>query len=312
MWCVLDGLCGGKAMVIYFSKINLESDHVYEVYHNSTLLRRYLNFLLTDLKDGIVHVKTDSHTENEEVFTTSTEYELKVRRKEESYIDGVIYKESKIYYKQRNKEDELIRKSVPNIEAIRFYLDVYKETVGFHTTNRFGYQEFNDAFSGIINSAMKLNNREFRYSVSLRTEGLEMKEIQASLRNINQIKELKIKMQPPNPDNEIINAIQNTGETVIDSMESGNITGMSFLFTSKGGNGLNLDSEIIHENLEKVEALSEVIGDKKAISKGYISVEAIGKNGKKYTTADQKPLKTVVDKAEEFFEACKSIIDGIF
>ena len=299
-------------MVIYFSKINLESDHVYEVYHNSTLLRRYLNFLLTDLKDGIVYVKTDSHTENEEVFTTSTEYELKVRRKEESYIDGVIYKESKIYYKQRNKEDELIRKSVPNIEAIRFYLDVYKETVGFHTTNRFGYQEFNYAFSGIINSAMKLNNREFRYSVSLRTEGLEMKEIQASLRNINQIKELKIKMQPPNPDNEIINAMQNTGETVIDSMESGNITGMSFLFTSKGVNGLNLDSEIIHENLEKVEALSEVIGDKKAISKGYISVEAIGKNGKKYTTADQKPLKTVVDKAEEFFEACKSIIDGIF
>ena len=119
-------------------------------------------------------------------------------------------------------------------------------------------------------------------------------------------------MQPPNPDNEIINAMQNTGETVIDSMESGNITGMSFLFTSKGVNGLNLDSEIIHENLEKVEALSEVIGDKKAISKGYISVEAIGKNGKKYTTADQKPLKTVVDKAEEFFEACKSIIDGIF
>ena len=179
---------GGKAMVIYFSKINLESDHVYEVYHNSTLLRRYLNFLLTDLKDGIVYVKTDSHTENEEVFTTSTEYELKVRRKEESYIDGVIYKESKIYYKQRNKEDELIRKSVPNIEAIRFYLDVYKETVGFHTTNRFGYQEFNYAFSGIINSAMKLNNREFRYSVSLRTECLEMKEIKASLRNINQIK----------------------------------------------------------------------------------------------------------------------------
>ena len=299
-------------MVIYFSKINLESDHVYEVYHNSILLRRYLNFLLTDLKDGIVYVKTDSNTENEEVFTTSTEYELKVRRKEESYIDGVIYKESKIYYKQRNKEDELIRRSVPNIEAIRFYLDVYKETVGFHTTNRFGYQEFNYAFSGIINSAMKLNNREFRYSVSLRTEGLEMKEIQTSLRNINQIKELKIKMQPPNPDNEIINAIQNTGETVIDSMESGNITGMSFLFTSKGVNGLNLDSEIIHENLEKVEALSEVIGDKKAISKGYISVEAIGKNGKKYTTADQKPLKTVVDKAEEFFEACKSIIDGIF
>ena len=299
-------------MVIYFSKINLESDHVYEVYHDSTLLRKYLNFLLTDLKDGIVFIKSDSYTENEDVFTTSTEYELKVRRKEDSYIDGVIYKESKIYYKQRNKEDELIRKSVPNIEAVRFYLDVYKETVGFHTTNRFGYQEFNYAFGGIINNAMKLSKREFRYSVSLRTEGLKMKEIQSSLRNINQIKELKIKMQPPNPDNEIINAIQNTGETVIDSMESGNITGMSFLFTSKGANGLNLDSEIIHENLEKVEALSEVIGDKKAISKGYISVEAIGKNGKKYTTADQKPLKTVVDKAEEFFEACKSVIDGVF
>lgn len=298
-------------MVIYFSKLNLVSDHVYNVYEDESNLRKYLNFLFTDLKDGTIFTRTDSYFENDEVVTSSIEYKLKIRRIKDFCIDGVIYKESKIYYKQLNSEDELIRKAVPNIEAIRFYLDVFKETVGFHTTNRFGYQEFNYAFAGIVNNAMKVCDRDLRFNIALRTEGIEMQEIYKHLKQINQIKELKIKMQPPNPDSEIINAMQNAGENVINSMENGNITGMSFVFTSKGTNGLNLNSKILQENLEKVEALSEVIGDKKAISKGYVSVEATGKNGKKYTTAEQRPLKTVIERTEEFFDACKSIIDGI-
>lgn len=297
--------------VIYFSKINMISDHIFQVYEKKELLRQYLSFLLSDLVSGIIYTKSDTAIEDDEKITTSIEYRLDVRKKTDVYIDGYVYKESKVYYKELNNKNELIRKSVRNIEDIRFYFDVFKETVGFYTTNRFGYQEFNSAFMGIINTSMKLNNRDYRYEVALRTEGMNMVEIYEQLRKIKNIRELKLKMQPPNPDSEFLTNAQARGENVVSGMEEANITGMSFIFNSKGVNGLNLDSEMIQKNIEEVQALSEVVGDKKAVSKGYISIEAVGENGKKYTTAEQKPLKTVINRVEEFFGACKATIDSL-
>ena len=298
-------------MVIYFSKINLVSEHVYEIYKDKDLLSKYLSFLLSDLKDGLTYVKTENYLDGEQMLTSSIEYEMRIRKKEDLYIEGVIYKDSRIYYKEMDASGELISRSVPNKEGIRFYLDVYKETLGFHTTNRFGYQEFNKAFAGILNKAMEENERDFRFDIALRTEGLEMSEVYQHLKQINEIRELKIKMQPPNPDNDFLKQIQNKGEDVIDDMENGNITGMSSVFISKGKKGLNLEADIIQNSIEQVQALSEVVGDKKAISKGYISVEAVGNDGKKYTTAEHKPIKTIIENMEEFIEACKNVIANI-
>lgn len=313
-WDIMEvglGIDMEENMVIYFSKINLISDHVYEIYHNNDLLRKYLSFLSTDLKDGIKYEKINTYSEGEQIITSSIEYKIKIRRKEEDVIDGVIFKESRVYYKELSSDGDLVRKSVPNTEAIRFYLDIYKETVGFHTTSRFGYQEFNHSFIGIVNNAMKEADRDIRFNIALRTEGLEMSEVYKDLKRIHEIKELKIKMQPPNPDNDFLHKLEDTGETVINNMETGNITGMSFVFTSKGSRGLNLESDIIQNSIEQAQALSEVVGDRKAISKGYISVEAVAKDGKKYTTAEQKPLKTIIERAEEFFDACKKMVSSI-
>lgn len=300
--------------VLYFSKVNLVSDHLFKVYEDRNVLNKCLSFILSDIKDDVNYLDETygiKDQDNENIIKETIEYKVKIRRKEDGIIDGLLRKNSRVYYKDLNEKDEIVRKSVPNIEIVRFYFDVYKEAIGFYTTKRLGYQEFNKALTGIINKAMKSNNRDIRFEVVLRTDGLNISEVYDQLKRIDKIGELKFKLQPPNPDTEFLDKIEKNGDSVVADMLNGNITGMSALFNSKGSQGLNLESDIIRENIEKVQALSELVGDKRAISRGYISIEAIGKNGKKYTTAEQKPVKTVITNDEEFIEACRSVIDAL-
>ena len=300
-------------MVIYYSKINLITDHIYKVYDDKELLRKILSIVLGDMQAGVYFEQVEDKIDDTgNLVKNKIRYNLMIRKKTDEYIYGVVYKRSRIYYKDIDPvTGEINPQSVKSVEAVEFYFDVYKETVGFYTTNRFGYQEFNHAFSGIINSCMERNNREFRFDSALRTEGLDITEIFEQLRKIDKITELKLRFQPPNPDEELLDNMEQSGEKVVSQMEDANVTGMSFVFNSKGNLGLNLESKMIQENLNDIKNLSNMVDDKKAIGKGYIAVEAIGANGKKYTTADKKPLKTMIEKVEEFKKACQATIREI-
>ena len=300
-------------MVIYYSKINLITDHVFKIYENREELRKILSILLGDLSSGIFYDQEEDQVEGDgNIVKNRTRYNLVIREKTDEYIYGVVHKRSRIYYKDINPIDgEIISQSVKSIEAIVFYFDVFKETIGFYTTKRFGYQEFNQAFCNIINTCLERNKRQFRFGIALRTEGLDIGEIIEQLGQINKIRELKLKFQPPNPDQELLDSIQESGEKFVSEMADANVTGMSVVFNSKGSSGLNIESKMIKENLEDIKNLTYMVDDKKAIGKGYISVEAVGADGKKYTTADKRPLKTVIEKAEEFKEACKAAIKAI-
>ncbi len=298
-------------MVIYYSKINLITENIFKLYSdaNSNELRKILAVLLGDMKSGIYYDEEISHFENGDLVKNRIRYNLMIRNKTDTYIEGVIYKRSKIFYKDIDEGGtELVPKSVDSIEAILFYFDVFNEVVGFHTTKRFGYQEFNYAFKNIVNKCLEINKRNLSFDVALRTEGLDISEIIEQLEKINKIKELKFKYQPPNPDQDTLDAIERSGETFVTEMSEANVTGMSYVFNSSGTSGINLNSKIIKENLNDIKSLSNMVKDKKAIGKGYISVEAIGRDGKKYTTADQKPVKSIIDRIEEFKESCISTI----
>lgn len=300
-------------MVIYYSKINLITDHIFKVYEKKDELRKILGILLGDLRQGIFYEQEEEQIElNGSIVKNTTRYNLMTREKTDEYIYGIIYKRSKIHYKDINLSTGNIEpRSVQNVEAIQFYFDVFKETVGFYTTKRFGYQEFNRAFSGIINTCLEKNGRDFRFETVLRTEGMDINEIIEQLGKISKIRELKLKFQPPNPDEDMLDKIQESGEKFVSEMEDANVTGMSFVFNSKGNLGLNIQSKMIQENLEDIRNLSYLVDDKKAIGRGYISVEAVGIDGKKYTTADQRPVKTIINKVEDFKEACKAVIKAI-
>lgn len=300
-------------MVIYFSKLNLISIEIFKVYDDMSYLNEILDILYSDIEDGIVYEKDDIYIDEEtkKKYITTSRSTLHIRKKYEGIIEGYIYKNSQIYYKEYNeKEDKLQTKSHPNTERIQFYFDVFKETIGFHTSRRFGFQEFNDVFLGIINNCLTKNGRAFRFEITLLTRGLNFKEIKNSLKQIGTISEMKLKFHHPNPDSDTIYKIRKNGETHLKDMKDANITEMSILFSSKGGS-INIDSDLVDENLNIINDIGEVIGDRKAVSKGYLSVEAKSNDGRKFSTATSRPLKTEIENESEFIEKCKRIIGEI-
>lgn len=299
--------------VLYCSKLNLVSGHIFEVYKDESLLPKILDILLGDISSDAMYETEDTFvTEDGSVITTTITYKMSILEKQHSHVHGYLCKDSVIYYKTFDeKAQELIRHSVPYTEAVQFYFDVHKEVIVFHTANRLGYQEFNYAMTGLLNKMMEATEREFRFEVILMTEGLNLAEIENELKKIDNIYELTFRFQPPNPDTETMNRIQENGERFLDTMEDANVTRVSTVFSTKGGKGLNLDSELIKDNIEKIRGINSVAGDKNAISKGYIAVDVVDAHGKKYTTGASKPLKTVISNLKYFARECRRIISSL-
>lgn len=299
--------------VLYCSKVNLTSQQLFQVYEDESLLHKILSILHGDISSDTVYEEDDSFlNENDEIITRTIRYRLSISEKTDYYVHGYLCKDSVLYYKTFNEMiKEPVMHSTPYTESVQFYFDVYKELIVFHTTTRMGYREFNEAMSGILNKTLEDNNRDFRFEVSLMTEGLAIEDIESELKKIDNIYELHFQYQPPNPDNETIRRWQENGEKLLDDMENANATRVSQVFKTSGGRGLNLDSEMIKQSLDNIRGVSRLAGDTNAVAKGYVSVDAVDAHGKKYTTQQSKPIKTVVNSLDNFVVQCKRVISSL-
>ncbi len=303
-------------MVIYFSKINLESTELLKMYQEKSLdgmKKKLMNFF----ESGVVYEVEDSFKSNAgELHFIKTKYRLFTGIKTDEYVSGTIYKTTVLYYKKLNTNTGKIEPgSIPTIEDIKFYFDVNKEIVGFHTRQRFGYREFNRAFAGLINMCMEKNGSQMRFSASLYNEGMEIKELERELKSIGNIKRLEFNFKLPNPsDDKMLDKLKNGLTDTAKMMKEANAHIVSVIFDSDGNVGLNIDSCEIRDNIERVAHLTKGVSDVDAIKNGYARVIATGKNGKRYTTEDCKPIKreTISESSEEFFSACKDTISNIF
>lgn len=303
-------------MVIFFSKINLESTELlrmYQVDGFDNMKKRIIDFF----ESGVVYEIEDSFkTNNGEIHYIKTNYRLSVGMKNEGYVSGVIYKTTVLHYKKLNTiTGEIEPDSIPTIEDIRFYFDVSKEIVGFHTRQRFGYQEFNMAFAGIINVCMEKNNIPMKFSATLYNEGMELGELQQELKNIGSIKKLEFNFKLPNPsDSNMLDKLKTELTDTAEMMKEANAHGVSVIFDSDGVSGLNIDSSEIQDNIKRVNHLTKGVSDVDAIKNGYVRVTATARNGKRYTTEERKPIKreTLSESSEEFILACRDTISSIF
>lgn len=304
-------------MIIYFSKVNLESTHLLEMYKEDELFDNMRRSLLSFIENGIVYeVEGSFRDDTGEVHFVKTKYRLATGMKSDEFIAGVIYKSTVLYYKSlKENTDELVSHSIPTIEDIQFYFDINREVVGYHTRNRFGFQEFNRAFAGIINMCMEKNNSPLRFSATLYNEGMEIDEIEKELKSIKKIKRLEFKFKLPNPaDDEMLDELKAGLTDTAEQMEEANANAMSVIFDSNGNIGLNIDSGEIQKNIKRTGHLTKGISDKDAIKNGYVRVLATAGDGKIYTTEEKKPIKREIDgeTGEEFFRACKDTILNIF
>ena len=304
-------------MILYFSKINLESVRLLEMYKKEELLVEMKKAIVSFLETGIIYEVEGSYIDEDgerHIFTTK--YRISLGVKKEDYISGYIYKTTVIYYKAINEKTSRIEsRSQPTIEDIKFYYDVNREVVGFHTRNRFGHKEFNQAFKGILNNCMEQSGVSLRFDVNLYNEGLEIEEIESELKRINNIKKLEFKYKLPNPSDEyMLHELEEKLTDVAEDLEKANANSMSVIFDSDGGTGLNIESPEIKKNFSRVGVLSRGINAMKAIKNGYVRVKATGKDGKIYTTEEQKPVKREIsdDSGDGFFKACRETISHLF
>lgn len=302
-------------MIIYFSKVNLESTELFDVYKGAEVLNDVRISILSYLKNNAVYKVNSSYLDGEgQSHDVSTEYRIAIRKKEDNCIYGVIYKETYLLYKRMNQvTGEIEPKSVPTIEDIQFYYDLTKEIVGFHTRNRFGHREFNTAFAEILNKCMQDNKKSYCFSLGLYNEGMEIEEIEKELKNIGSIKKLTFNFRAPNPaDDKMLDDLEEGLDRTVDQMKKANANGMSVIFDSNGKVGLNVESEEIKKNIGRIGGIHSKISAKDAIKNGYASVKAISKSGKIYTTEEQKPVKREIINEMEFLDACKDTIISIF
>lgn len=304
-------------MIIYFSKINLASIQLFEMYKEEKMLDEMRKNILSYFESGTIYEVEEFYKDELGVsHPITTKYRLVTGMKKDDYISGIIYKTTTLYYKKLNEGTaEVESHSIPTIEDVKFYFDVNRELVGFHTRNRFGYQEFNNAFAGIINMCMEKNKSQLRFYAELYNEGLAINEIDRELKNIDNIKKLEFKFKLPNPsDDGMIKELQEGLTDTAEQLEEANANAMSVIFDSDGGVGLNICAGEIQKNISRVGNLTKGVSDKAAIQNGYARVVATAKDGKIYTTEEQKPVKREIDDEsdENFFKACRDTILDIF
>lgn len=295
------------SITLYFGKLNLISEDIYEIYDNPQRIKDLYTSLYLGIRSGLIFEKQRTFVhDNGEIGHETIQYEMHVLDINEDYVEGWIYKNSVIRYKILDKASrQLLPQSVNSTEGIRFCLDIRNELVGYDTKQRFGYREFLEAFQEIINLGQEGIESPYRFSLELRTMGMSLDEIKESLHQIGNIKELTIQMQPPNPSAKLLNELQQRGEDFIQEMRDANATAIGFNFFSEGSSGLNIDSPLINERITDLRGLCQRLTVDEAIQKGYARVEAQSKAGVKYTTRDQKPYKRVIDGIEDFADACK-------
>lgn len=302
-------------MILYFSKVNLHSTYLFDVYEDKEKIFQIRNLFLEILKDRMQYeVKEVIIDENKNKHDISTVYKIHIKEKKDTYIYGTIYKNAKLFSKEEDKyTGELLPKIVPTIEDVNFYFDISKELVGFHTRKRFGFQEFNIVFENILNQGAKKLNQEFSFGVSLYNEGVSIYDIENKLKEMGNIKQLVFDFKIPNPaDDKMLDELEAGLDDTVERLEKANAHGMSVIFNSDGNIGLNVESDEIKKNIVRIGKIHSSISDKKATTNGYASVKAIGKNGKIYSTQEEKPIKRMIDHDWEFLEACVDTIRSIF
>lgn len=296
-------------MIIYFGKLNLNSSHIYKVYKNEIELNEILDKVLISLKDGIKYEMEEYYKEGTETKVSTTTYTLKIKEKTESYVSGFIYKDATIYFKQYNEISKKFEwHSVISNESADFYLDVYSEKVGYLTANRFGYKEFLHAFEGIINKGLELEEYEYRFTVELLTSGMSIDDIKDELKSISNIQKLKIKIQPPNINDDLMKAMEEDAEETLKNFEDANIATKSILLTSSSRVGLNIESKEINDQLDQLASIHSKISPNTLMKNGYVEIEVTDGFGEKITTGEKKAVKKEIDNIIDFVTACNRVI----
>lgn len=300
---------------LWFLKVSLNS-HIFQIYSKEKNLDEISNLIINNFRNGISVIKSNIEPDksiSEITYTLSNIDKLNVTY---GYsIFGSIIKSHKLFAGKINPitGDKKFH-PVENDEKIMFYYDVYKETVIYHKTNRFGQTEFLNIFKEILNKIIVPTDENYYFEVAYRQTGMNFDEIRQELRNIKKIEELKIKVIPPNPETGLEDLHADL-EYNLDNLNEGHITEYSIIFKSKTPEKLNIDSTIINNTINQSINIHSKIPTEEILNKGYVEIVAIDESGNRISSLEMKPIKHSIPEEKKnktgFINYCRDIIDVI-
>lgn len=184
---------------IYLSKVNFNSK-IYEVYDKKLSLEDILNNLYKNISD-------DSKSYKKHSICKFNDLSGKEQKKiiEEEYLFNKINKDEKEMiitgdlvrinpriipeFNKFKKETEL-KKRLESTE-IYFYFDVRNELICFCTRNKFGYNQFNEAFKNLLN----INVKGYGFEVFLKKDKSKVEE---GIKRFKRVDKVVATIIPPN------------------------------------------------------------------------------------------------------------------
>lgn len=302
---------------VYFAKLNLASNQLYKILSQEEKIEKILQELLNSLESGITYkeqipipLTEEEIAQGLEAKFETIEYRLDIHEKKALGVEGIVFRTSKLYYNKLEKGNSLVSAAVNHTDGVRFYLDVFNEYIGFNRKHRFGYQQFINSFEQLINICLEKAEKKYKFSISLYTEGLNLEEIKSELKRIKNIERLEIKIQPPNPDDEILDKVESSLGKTLEELEEAKASALVTLIEARGEESLNIDSKLVEKELGLIEDVHGFIGTKKATSRGYVKVKAETRSGVKFTTDENRP-KTIKCDNENFIDKVRGFIAQI-
>lgn len=190
---------------MYVSKVNYNSK-IYDVYNKNIKIEDILDEVFNKLtnnksikynKDAIYTYEDVRGIKCKKLVTEEYFFNNLEKNEEDKTILGTIIRQYPRYSERFDDElGELISQTIVEASEIRFYFDVKNELIAFCTRNKFGYNQFNEAFKYLLE--ISCSNQGFEVFLKK-----DQNKVQEAINNFKRIDKIVATVIPPNANNEI-------------------------------------------------------------------------------------------------------------
>lgn len=246
--------------LLYLAKVNLNSN-IFEIYNESLDIKDVSDLVFTNFSVDFNYTNRSKEKYidslgNDAFYFKESFYSFKeIQKYKTGIITGKLVrsfnKPSEIFDKNTNK---MITSYVNEAVSIYFYFDVYNEMITFCERQSFGYNQFMNAFSYLLNKC----TAPYEFEIFLQKDKDLLEE---KLKTLSRVQRVKATLIPPNSNESDLKELRQE---------------LLYMQQCQDVNAVKVEYEYSSSNMNMK---SKVISDiKTAVSRGYGDVNATGIN----------------------------------
>lgn len=246
--------------LLYLAKVNLNSN-IFDVYDKKLTFNDVFSLIYESIFDGIDYITRKQGTYinsygNTIVFLRESKYTFQeIHKRENGIITGKLVRTfNKPTEKLDKASNKMVTIYVEESVSIYFYYDICREMITFCERQAFGYNQFMNAFTNLLNKCV--GKYEFEIFLQKDKDVLEEK-----LKSLKTVQRVKATLIPPNSNEEDLQELRK--ELVyMQQCEEANVTKINLEYAS---DNMKMESKVMKDI-------------KTAVLRGYGDITATGIN----------------------------------